>query len=71
MFHLLSYENIIIAWEAVLLEKKIFILSTSKQALLHICMGLITLIFPFQWIHTFIPLLPEKLKVFASVFFLK
>ena len=66
MFHLLSYENIIIAWEAVLLEKKIFILSTSKQALLHICMGLITLIFPFQWIHTFIPLLPEKLKVFAS-----
>ena len=66
MFHLLSYENILIAWEAVLLEKKIFILSTSKQALIHICMGLITLIFPFQWIHVFIPLLPEKLKVFAS-----
>ena len=66
MFHLLSYENILIAWEAVLLEKKIFILSTSKQALIHICMGLITLIFPFQWVHTFIPLLPEKLKLFAS-----
>ena len=28
--------------------------------------GLITLLFPFKWIHVYVPILPEKLKLFID-----
>ena len=66
LFTCLSIENIILLWEAILLERKVFIISKSKSTLINICMALITLIFPFKWIHVFIPILPEKLKPFLD-----
>jgi hypothetical protein len=66
LFILLSIDNIMILWEALLLERKIFLISKSKENLLNTCMALISLIFPFKWIHVMIPILPEKLRVFTD-----
>ena len=66
LFTCLSIENIILLWEAILLDRKVYIFSKSKSVLNHICMALVSLIFPFKWTHVLIPVLPEKLKVFTD-----
>ncbi|MCQ2816163.1 MAG: hypothetical protein MJ252_02745 [archaeon] len=62
----LSFENIITAFEALLLERKLVLKCCSKQVLLHISLALTNLIFPFKWIHVLIPVLPEKIKIFLE-----
>lgn len=66
LFSLLSYETILTVWEGLLLEKKVFLLCSSKSALLNVSMALISLLFPFRWMHVLVPILPEKLKVFIE-----
>ena len=66
MFRVLSFQQIITAWQGLLLEKKLFLLCSSKSTLLAVAFGLINLLFPFKWIHVFVPILPEKLKVFID-----
>ena len=66
LFRLLSYDTIITAWEGLLLEKKLYIICNSKNVLCHISHALINLLFPFNWIHVLIPILPERLKLFIE-----
>lgn len=66
LFRVLSYQNIITLWQGLLLEKKIILLCNSKIILSHVAHALINLIFPFKWIHTYVPILPEKLKLFID-----
>ena len=53
-------------WHAILLERKIFLLSQSKTLLTFITTALLSLIFPFKWEQAIIPILPEKLRVFID-----
>lgn len=62
----ISIDNLILIWEGLLLERKVFLVSQSKTILTNTCMALTSLLFPFQWIHVLIPILPEKLKVFTD-----
>ena len=66
LFRVLSIDNIQKAWRGLLLEKKLFLICSSKETLLQVSHGLITLLFPFKWIHTYIPILPQKLKAFIE-----
>ena len=66
LFRVLDLKLIINAWKCLLLEKKLFILCSSKSTLHHIANGLINLLFPFEWNHIFIPILPEKMKLFIE-----
>ena len=66
LIRILSMENIVIAWQGLLIEKKLFLICDSKSVLMQVANALINLIFPFKWIHIFIPILPEKLKVFIE-----
>ena len=66
LFSLLSYQTILTLWEGLLLEKNVFLVCSSKATLVNIAMALVTLLFPFRWMHVFIPVLPEKLKVFVE-----
>ena len=66
LFRLLSFDNIITAWEGLLLEKKLYIICSSKNVLSQIAHALINLLFPFKWIHVYIPILPEQLKIFID-----
>ena len=66
LFRVLSYEQIITAWKALLLEKKLFLICSSKAVLSQVAHALINLLFPFKWIHVYVPILPEKLKLFIE-----
>ena len=66
LFRLLSYEQIIASWKGLLLEKKLYLICSSKMVLSHISHALINLLFPFKWIHVYVPILPEKLKLFIE-----
>lgn len=52
----------------MLLERKIFLLSKSKTILNKICLALTSLLFPYNWNHVFIPILPLKCKGCADAF---
>ena len=66
LFRVLSIDIILIAWQGLLLEKKLYLICSSKETLLHVSYALITLLFPFKWIHTYIPILLEKLIAFTQ-----
>ena len=66
IFRVLSIDIISIAWQGLLLEKKLFLICSSKETLIQVAHSFITLLFPFKWIHTYIPILPEKLKAFIE-----
>ena len=66
LFRVLSVDIITTAWQGLLLEKQLFLLCSSKETLLQVSHAFVTLLFPFKWIHTYIPILPEKLKAFTE-----
>ena len=66
LFRVLSIDIILIAWQGLLLEKKLYLICSSKETLLQVAHAFITLLFPFKWIHTYIPVLPEKLRSFTE-----
>ena len=66
LFRVLSIDIILIAWQGLLLEKKLYLICSSKETLLEVAHALTTLLFPFKWIHTYIPILPEKLRSFIE-----
>ena len=66
LFRLLSYEQIITAWQGLLLEKKLYLICSSKIVLSQVAHALINLLFPFKWIHVYVPILPEKLRLFIE-----
>jgi hypothetical protein len=47
--------------EALMLEKRILIMSTQLSALTIVAETLTSLLFPFDWHHVYIPLLPRAL----------
>ena len=66
LFRVLSFKQIVTAWQGLLLEKKLFLICSSKATLSCVAHGLINLLFPFKWIHVYVPILPEKLKLFID-----
>ena len=66
LFRVLNIDIIKTAWQGLLLEKKLFLICSSKETLIHVAHSFVTLLYPLKWIHTYIPILPEKLKAFTE-----
>ena len=66
LFRVISFKHIVTAWQGLLLEKKLFLLCSSKATLSCVAHALVNLLFPFKWIHVYVPILPEKLKLFID-----
>lgn len=62
----LGINNVIELFYAVLTEHKILFYSQSYTRLNEACQGLISLMYPFKYSHTFIPILPATLIEFLS-----
>eukprot|EP00921_Rhytidocystis_pertsovi_P009771 GHVQ01015716.1.p1 GENE.GHVQ01015716.1~~GHVQ01015716.1.p1 ORF type:complete len:1694 (+),score=98.89 GHVQ01015716.1:151-5232(+) len=68
LFSVLSSMTIARALEVILLEGKLLLLSRTAQSLTDIYLGLLCLIRPYRWHHTFIPLVPyDRLELLGSV----
>ena len=61
LFDCLEISAIIKLWCSVLSEKHIIFLANQGYLLFAITQGLLSLIFPFTWLYTYIPILPTNL----------
>ncbi|XP_020644664.2 DENN domain-containing protein 5B isoform X4 [Pogona vitticeps] len=66
VFELLGLENLIQVFTCVLLEMQILLYSQDYQRLMTVAEGIITLLFPFQWQHVYVPILPASLLHFLD-----
>ncbi len=51
---------------AVLLEKKILLISSKKSLITQVTDGLLGLLHPYQWLHILIPMLPVNLRAYLD-----
>ena len=60
LFSVMNTSIIIKLYCCLLTERKIVLVSETPTLLYKICNGLFKLIFPFEWMHTFIPVIDEE-----------
>uniref|UniRef100_A0A4W5R838 DENN/MADD domain containing 5B n=1 Tax=Hucho hucho TaxID=62062 RepID=A0A4W5R838_9TELE len=60
-FSLLGVENLVRLLTSVLLETQVLLYSQDYQRLMTVAEGITTLLFPFQWQHVYLPILPTPL----------
>lgn len=65
-FSLLGVENLIQVFTCTLLEMQILLYSQDYQRLMTVAEGITTLLFPFQWQHVYVPILPASLLHFLD-----
>uniref|UniRef100_A0A4W3GGV4 DENN/MADD domain containing 5B n=1 Tax=Callorhinchus milii TaxID=7868 RepID=A0A4W3GGV4_CALMI len=63
---LLGLENLVQLFTCVLLEMQILLYSQDYQRLMTVAEGITTLLFPFQWQHVYVPILPASLLHFLD-----
>ncbi|XP_067907133.1 DENN domain-containing protein 5B-like isoform X2 [Heterodontus francisci] len=66
VFELLGLENLVQLFTCVLLEMQILLYSQDYQRLMTVAEGITTLLFPFQWQHVYVPILPASLLHFLD-----
>ena len=66
LFNCLEISTIINLYIALLFEKYIILIGNQNQMLFCICEGLKKLLFPFRWLHTYVPILPKQLFNFLD-----
>lgn len=61
LFECLDVDNVLTLWSAMLMERKILLVS-SRHSILTVCSEILcSLLFPMRWSHLYIPLLPKML----------
>ncbi|XP_026182695.1 DENN domain-containing protein 5B isoform X1 [Mastacembelus armatus] len=65
-FSLLGVENLVQVFTCTLLEMQILLYSQDYQRLMTVAEGITTLLFPFQWQHVYVPILPASLLHFLD-----
>ncbi|XP_067438667.1 DENN domain-containing protein 5B isoform X6 [Thunnus thynnus] len=66
VFNLLGVENLVQVFTCTLLEMQILLYSQDYQRLMTVAEGITTLLFPFQWQHVYVPILPASLLHFLD-----
>lgn len=62
LFDCLEINNVLLVWYALVMEQKVLLLS-SQYSILTICSEILcSLLFPMQWSHLYIPMLPKFLS---------
>lgn len=61
LFECLDLDNILTLWSAMILERKVLLLSSQYSILTVCCEILCSLLFPMRWSHLYIPLMPRML----------
>lgn len=61
LFECLDLGNVLMVWHALALERQVLLTSTQVSLLTTCCEILLSLLFPMQWSHAYIPVLPHFL----------
>uniref|UniRef100_A0A8C4ZUY3 DENN/MADD domain containing 5B n=1 Tax=Gadus morhua TaxID=8049 RepID=A0A8C4ZUY3_GADMO len=65
-FALLGVENLLQLYTCTLLEMQLLLYSQDYQRLMTVAEGVTSLLFPFQWQHVYVPILPPSLLHFLD-----
>lgn len=65
-FSQLGVENLVQVFTCTMLEMQILLYSHDYQRLMTVAEGITTLLFPFQWQHVYVPILPASLLHFLD-----
>ncbi|XP_048856074.1 DENN domain-containing protein 5A-like isoform X2 [Brienomyrus brachyistius] len=66
VFELLGVENVLQLFTCALLELQILLYSQHYQRLMTVAESITALMFPFQWQHVYVPILPASLQHFLD-----
>lgn len=61
LFKCLTVDYVIEIFVQLILERKLLLVSRHKSLLTQACISLMSFIFPFNWKHTLIPILPAEM----------
>ena len=64
----LSVNHIICLFKLLIFEQKILVVGKNNDLISQIILNFISLLYPFEWIHTFIPIMSEKMLKFLQSF---
>ena len=68
IFKYLSIDNIILIFRLLLSEKKLLFIHDDYTELTNITNSFISLLYPFQWIHTYIPIMSAQMLKYLETF---
>ena len=68
LFKYLSVDNIILIFRLLLSEQKILFIHDDYTELTNIANSFISLLYPFQWIHTYIPIMSDQMLKYLETF---
>ena len=63
-----SVENIILIFRLILFEQKILFIDSELQRLGEVTNAFISILYPFQWVHTFIPIMSTQMLKYLQAF---
>ena len=68
LFKYLSIDNIVLIFRILLSEKKILFIHNDYTELTNITNSFISLLYPFQWVHTYIPIMSAQMLKYLETF---
>ena len=68
LFDYLSADNIIIVFRLLLSEKKILFIHDDYTELSYLTNTFISLLYPFKWVHTYIPIMSDQMLKYLETF---
>ena len=68
LFKYLSVDNIILIFRLLLAERKVLFIHDDYTELTNITSSFISLLYPFQWVHTYIPIMSDQMLKYLETF---
>jgi hypothetical protein len=63
-----SIDNVIMIFRLLITEKKILIIDEDYEKLSNVADGFVSILYPFQWIHTYIPIMSDQMLKYLETF---
>ena len=64
----IDIKNILILFKLLVFEQKVLIVGKDNDLVSQIILNFVTLLYPFEWVHTYIPVMSEKMLKFLQAF---
>ena len=63
-----TIDNIMVIFRLLITEKKILLIDEDYERLSKVSDGLISILYPFKWIHTYIPIMSDQMLKYLETF---
>ena len=64
----ISEKNIYTLFKLLIFEQKVIIVGKDNDLVSQMILNFVTLLYPFEWVHTFLPIMSEKMLKFLQAF---